>query len=253
LADFEGDTATSCAAPSAASPFRSRGNSTLTVVAALIESEGELLVRQRHRSGPIDRSRRAPNLIHRILVGIISAEERDMPAWRQIQNEYQLENDGEHVPYDQRYWTAQICLAGHVQNGGTRVIPAEKYCGDCGAETIHQCPSCNSNIKGAFRSYGDWIKNPPMCCLKCGKPYPWTQAAMEKVSQLINESSLSITEKQEAKTDLDSILKNTPEAGSAARRTHGRLVRVGGVLQAAYVDYVVPLVAETLAKVIKAG
>jgi len=36
------------------------------------------------------------------------------------------ESDGEHIPYDQRHWTAQICLAGHVQNRVTRVIPAEK-------------------------------------------------------------------------------------------------------------------------------
>ncbi len=175
-----------------------------------------------------------------------------MSSWRQMRQEHELENDGEHIPYDQRYWTAQICLAGHVQNGGTRVIPAEKYC-ECGSETIHQCPSCNNNIKGAFRSFGDWMKNPPMGCLKCGKPYPWTQTAIEKVSELINESALSVTEKQEAKTDLDSILKNTPGAESAARRTHGRLVKMGGVLRAAYTEYVVPLAAETLAKIIKGG
>jgi hypothetical protein len=171
-----------------------------------------------------------------------------MPGWRQIQQERSMESDGEHVAYDQRYWTAQICLTGHVQNGGARVIPAEKYC-ECGAETIYQCPSCNNNIKGAYR--GNLMERPPMGCLKCGKPYPWTQAVREKVSQLIDESALSVTEKQEAKTDLDSILKNTPGAESAARRTHGRLVKIGGVLRAAYVDYVVPLVAETLAKTIK--
>jgi hypothetical protein len=90
-----------------------------------------------------------------------------------------------------------------------------------------------------------------MRCPKCGKPYLWTQAAVEKVSQIINESALSVTEKQEAKTDLDSILKNTTGAESAARRTHGRLVKIGGVLRAAYDEYVVPLVAETLAKIIK--
>jgi hypothetical protein len=90
-----------------------------------------------------------------------------------------------------------------------------------------------------------------MGCLKCGKPYPWTQTAVEKVSELINESALSATEKHEAKTDLDSIIKNTPGAESAARRTHGRLAKMGVVLRAAYADYVVPLLAETLANIIK--
>jgi hypothetical protein len=173
-----------------------------------------------------------------------------MSSWRQIQRNYQMENDGQHIAYDGRYWTAQICLLGHVQNGGFRVIPEEKYC-ECGAETIHQCPSCQSNIKGALRNFQMSIERPPMGCLKCGKPYPWTEAARKKVSQLIDESELSVTEKQEAKTDLESILTNSPDAGSAARRTHGRLAKMGGVARAVYTDYVVPLLAETLAKIFK--
>jgi len=67
-----------------------------------------------------------------------------------------------------------------------------------------------------------------------------TQAAVEKVSQVINESALSAADKQEAKTDLHSIIKNTPGAESAARRTHERIVKMGGVLRAAYDEYIVP-------------
>src|SRR5438046_880763 len=73
----------------------------------------------------------------------------------------------------------------------------------------------------------------PRATLKCVKPYPWTQAAMEKVGQLINESEFSTTEKQETKADLDLIIKNTPGAKSAARRTHKRLAKMGGVLRVA--------------------
>lgn len=175
-----------------------------------------------------------------------------MTSWQRIQQRHQIESDGLHVPYDQRHWTAQICLTGHVQNSGIRVIPEEKYC-ECGAETIHQCPSCKSNIKGAFRGYGDSINKPPRGCLKCGTPYPWTQAAQEKVNTLIDEAALSTDEKEQTKTDLDSILKNKPDAESAAHRTHGRLAKAGGALRAAYTDYVVPLAAETLARIIKGG
>lgn len=173
-----------------------------------------------------------------------------MSSWRQIQHECQLENDGEHLVYDRHNWTAQICLAGHVQHGGFRVMATEKYC-ECGAETIHQCPSCHSNIKGASRTFPVSIESPPMGCRKCGKPYPWTQTAIAKVSALIDESPLSAVERQETKTDLDSIIKNTPGAESAARRTHGRLAKVGGMLRVAYEEYIVPLAAETLAKIIK--
>jgi hypothetical protein len=173
----------------------------------------------------------------------------DMTSWRQVQTRFNEEQDGEHIPYDQRYWTAQVCLAGHVQNGGVRVIPAEKFC-ECGEETIHECPACHSNIKGAYRSYGDWIKKPPMGCLKCGTQYPWATTAVEKVSQIIDDSPLSTLEKEEAKTDLDSIIKNKPDAETAAQRTHARL-KVSGALRTAYLDYVVPLISETLAKIFK--
>jgi hypothetical protein len=176
-----------------------------------------------------------------------------MTSWRQIQHEYQLENDGEHIPYDRHYWTAQICSAGHVQHGGIRVMPDEKFC-ECGAGTIHQCPSCGGNIKGASRGFANSLQSPPLGCLKCGKQYPWTQKAMEKVSEGIDgDPALSASEKQESKTDLESIIKNTPGAESAARRTHGRLAKMGVVLRAAYAEYVVPLVAETLANIIKGG
>jgi hypothetical protein len=74
---------------------------------------------------------------------------------------------------------------------------------------------------------------------------------VEKVSALINESALSVSEKQEAKTDLDSIIKNTPGAESAARRTHDRFAKMGGVLRVAYSEFIVPLAAETLAKILK--
>jgi hypothetical protein len=184
--------------------------------------------------------------------GRLSVTGPNMPSWRQIQYNHQLENDGEHIAYDHRYWTAQICLAGHVQHKGFRVIPSEKYC-DCGAETIYQCPSCQSNIKGAFRSPPQSLDRIPMGCRKCGTPYPWTQSAIEKVSQAIKDSDLTTAEKQEATSDLEAILKNTPGAESAARRTHGRLAKMNLVLRAAYIDYVVPLAAETLAKIIKGG
>jgi hypothetical protein len=170
-------------------------------------------------------------------------------GWLELKHQYHLENDGEHIPYDQRYWTAQVCLTGHVQNGGCRVIPAEKFC-ECGAETIHQCPTCKSNIKGAFRSNADYIRNPPAGCLKCGAPYPWTQAAIDEVTRLITESSLTLTEKQDARTDLEAILRNAPQAQSAARRTHNMIAKVGGALRIAYDELVVPLVAETLARII---
>jgi hypothetical protein len=169
-----------------------------------------------------------------------------------MQRDHSRETDGEHIAYDHRYWTAQICLAGHIQHRGFRVIPAEKFC-DCGAETIYHCPSCQGNIKGAFRSPPQSLDKTPMGCRKCGTPYPWTHTAMESVGQAIKDSDLSVAEKQEAKSDLESILKNAPGAEIAAHRTSQRRAKMGAVARAAYDGYVVPLVAETIAKIIKGG
>jgi hypothetical protein len=148
---------------------------------------------------------------------------------------------------------AQICLNGHVQHCDGMPFNSKTHCTQCGAAWIDECPHCLEPIRGVqlYQPAIGYVR--PGFCHGCGHAYPWTEAAMEKVSQLIDESELNDTEKQEAKTDLDSILKNKPGAESAAHRTHGRIVKMGGLLYAAYVDYVVPLVAETVAKVIKGG
>jgi hypothetical protein len=160
-----------------------------------------------------------------------------------------MATDGEHIAYNSRYWTAQVCLAGHVQNGGIEVLPSEKYC-ECGAETIHQCPFCQSNIKGAYR-YGGRMKQAPLGCLKCGKKYPWTQSVIDEMSQLIAESELDSLEKEETKADLEVIISNAPGAEIAAHRTHRRFAKMGNALRVAYNEGVVPIIADTLVKIMK--
>jgi hypothetical protein len=76
---------------------------------------------------------------------------------------------------------------------------------------------------------------------------------MDTVSQAIEVSDLSAAEKQEANNDLELILKNSPGAEGAARRTHGRLAKTGVVVRAVYTDWVVPLVAATVAEIMKNG
>lgn len=133
-----------------------------------------------------------------------------MANWRQIQHEYQLEQDGDHIPYDQDRWTAQICLNGHVLNGGTSVVSVEKFCEKCGAGIIHQCPSCHNNIKGALRWVsGDRIKKPPMCCPKCGKLYPWTQEYLKTAHQLLeHDKKLSQEDRKELYSELQYVMSD---------------------------------------------
>jgi hypothetical protein len=146
---------------------------------------------------------------------------------------------------------ALICKTGHIQSCDGTPFNAREHCTICGASCQDECRTCLEPIRGVelLRPATDYPL--PRYCHGCGQAYPWTQAATEKINQVINESQLSVAEKREAKDELDLILRNTPGAESAARRTHERLAKVGGVVRAAYADYVVPLVAETLAKILK--
>jgi hypothetical protein len=76
---------------------------------------------------------------------------------------------------------------------------------------------------------------------------------MDTVSQAIEGSDLSAAEKQEANDDLEQILRNTPGAEGAARRTHGHLAKTGVLVRAVYTDWVVPLLAATVAEIMKNG
>jgi hypothetical protein len=185
------------------------------------------------------------------ITDISAAYDFAMSGWREVQQNHSMENDGKHLVYNDDHWTAQVCLAGHVQNGGMHVIQTEKFCGDCGAELIHQCPSCNNNIKGAFRAFADTIDSPPAFCQKCGKPYPWTETALKSVAQIIDDSDLTAAEKRETTNDLEIIVRNSPGAQVAAHRTKRRLMKMGEVARVAYLDYIVPLASETIAKIFK--
>ncbi len=74
----------------------------------------------------------------------------------------------------------QVCLNGHQITAHSNGSPARrrKYCNECGAETIHQCPNCGTPIHGAYIVPGVLgLGRPPVPkrCRDCAKPYPWTE------------------------------------------------------------------------------
>lgn len=73
-----------------------------------------------------------------------------------------------------------ICENGHGVNDSHSLEPQfnEKFCTTCGAKTLHKCPHCKQNIKGAY--YDDeflcWLSNAtrvPDICENCGQDFPW--------------------------------------------------------------------------------
>ncbi|MFD1644659.1 DUF2321 domain-containing protein [Haloarchaeobius litoreus] len=54
----------------------------------------------------------------------------------------------------------------------------QDFCEQCGSETIHQCPECDSIIRGNYQVdgvAGSFDKDVPSYCHGCGEAYPWVQ------------------------------------------------------------------------------
>lgn len=57
-------------------------------------------------------------------------------------------------------------------------IKADPFCPKCGAPTMTVCEHCNSQIK---------VGNRPAYCVRCGKPMPWTETAIEAAKEYTDE------------------------------------------------------------------
>src|SRR5438132_11153848 len=88
-------------------------------------------------------------------------------------------------PYPRKRWAPpyfdaqQVCLNGHQITDSYRSHPElrKEFCKKCGAQTLHQCPSCKAEIQGYYRTPGAVVLGVPTSvpthCHNCGEPYPW--------------------------------------------------------------------------------
>lgn len=137
------------------------------------------------------------------------------------------------MEYRSYYDVAQICLNGHCITGAARGRPEnqEKFCHQCGAETITACPACHSDIKGCLQVPGLPLLGEykvPAYCPNCGKPYPWTQARINAIAEIIRDDENMQETSQEALVgSLPDIIVETPRTNLAAVRVQKALAAVG--------------------------
>jgi hypothetical protein len=91
------------------------------------------------------------------------------------------------------YDTQQVCLNGHQITDSFNRLPEfrKSYCHKCGEKTIHQCPKCNTGIKGYYSSpeFVSLHETPvPSNCEDCGTAYPWEKKKNELSSQVTNKN-----------------------------------------------------------------
>jgi hypothetical protein len=85
--------------------------------------------------------------------------------------------------------TQQVCLNGHQITDSINRNPhrSKKFCPSCGAETITNCPECNTPIPG--HTYYENVAvlsghgtNVPSHCHGCGNAFPWTLKEQKEIS-----------------------------------------------------------------------
>ncbi|MEA4866689.1 MAG: DUF2321 domain-containing protein [Sphaerochaeta sp.] len=154
------------------------------------------------------------------------------------------------------YRVAEICLNGHVSTSSADTSPElrEKYCSKCGESTITQCPNCQSSIRGNYYVPGVISFHTFICpsfCHNCGRPFPWTERSLQAASELMELSGkLEDAELIQFRTDLDSLMKDTPQTKVASFRVKTFLSKVGKEIASGVRDILVDIVSETAKKAI---
>lgn len=120
-----------------------------------------------------------------------------------------------------------VCLNGHARED-EEIYDKPLFCEDCGAQFIQKCPNCDE-----FIHYHDpdgiiSIAYAPSFCKHCGKPYPWTQTALDTAKEYIEEDEqLSNDEKTKMIEVLPDIIAETPKTNLAALRVKKALKAAG--------------------------
>ena len=121
------------------------------------------------------------------------------------------------------YKTAQICLNGHcVTSTAEKTQLLENFCSLCGARTITHCQSCSTPIRGHYSMDNVAIfceYEVPSYCYNCGKPYPWTESALQAAAELLAlDDNLTLDESQSLVDALPDLLTETPRTQLAVAK-----------------------------------
>jgi hypothetical protein len=154
-----------------------------------------------------------------------------------------------------QYDAQQVCLNGHQITSSYHDYPQyrQSFCDKCGQKTIYQCPSCNTDIRGYYSSPGIVGEEPSVSkfCHNCGKPYPWTEAALKAARELVKDiEGLTDSEKLRLTQSLDDIIRDTPQTPVAAGRFKRLVVKAGQETAGVFKDILTDIISETAKKMI---
>jgi hypothetical protein len=91
----------------------------------------------------------------------------------------------------------------------------------------------------------------PRHCRECGKPYPWTQRAVEAARDLISLSEkLSDAEKEDFTRAVGDIATDTPRSKAAVQKIKIYSAKAGREIAQGVRDIAVNIASETLKKIL---
>jgi len=152
------------------------------------------------------------------------------------------------------YYTAQVCLNGHVITASLEARPelAKKFCAKCGERTMTECRECGAPLQGELRVLPEYTAHhpyqAPFYCHNCGTAFPWTQRKLAAITIAVQASDLTAEEQGELQDAAEHILKRTPEADGAAQRVKLLLAKAGAGLGQAVRNILVEVASEAVKK-----
>jgi hypothetical protein len=121
---------------------------------------------------------------------------------------------------DEGHDVAQVCMNGHRVNSYSRTVSKynSKFCTECGIAVIDSCQQCGGLIRGGSLGRVVGRFKVPAYCQHCGKPFPWTDAALTAAKEYADELDLNADEKEQLKSSIDDLTSDTARTPLAASR-----------------------------------
>lgn len=144
------------------------------------------------------------------------------------------------------YYTACVCLNGHLITEAAEYGSATPYCSQCGEETVQACPSCKAALRGRYEgsmslSAGDVHAY----CLNCGIALPWTDRNLAGVAELAAAiEELTSHERDTLKELMPHLLDDTPRTAAAGFKIGVIVAKLGPGVRAVLKDAIVSIAAD---------
>jgi hypothetical protein len=136
---------------------------------------------------------------------------------------------------------------------GPDAAEVDRFCELCGSDVLTMCESCGAAIRR-----GPLIDvRPGPFCWNCGQPHGWATRE-ERIDhlndRLVAERRLSEPDRQRLRSALDELAKSDPlDEGKPHERLRRAVAVVKEVAGDAYDRLVVPVLAETLSRTLRAS